>query len=389
MIPNFITLELHDLRKQFQAEGFDLRLVGGCVRDWIAGHPAKDIDLCTDADPDEQIAIYKQFNYRFEPTGINHGTITVVLNGKPFEITSLRLDVATDGRRATVAYTRDWIADLERRDLTINAMSMTFDGELVDPFNGREDLANGVVRFVGDADQRIREDYLRILRWFRFACRISGIESSTGFDDEAWHAIYKNRQGLRQISRERVWSEIKAILKHPNGPSMLDVMCIAGIHTFIDMPDRHTNTGGNSLWWCDQAWKLTKSPEILMLAWCGWDKRETDKLAEDWKWSNAERVHVEWIATHLWDNRDLRRLIAVENAPRKWVAELASLEERDAWEQNALVYWDFKPFPVDGNDLIARGCKPGPKMGILLNQLKDQWADSGYVATKEELLSKI
>lgn len=382
---DIITPELHNLRKEFQAAGFDLRLVGGVVRDMVHGTIPKDIDLCTDANPDEQLEIYKQADIRFEPTGIDHGTITVVLNGTPFEITSLRLDVATDGRRATVAYTRDWIEDLKRRDLTFNAMSLTFDGELIDPFNGREDLEKGIVRFVGDPVERIREDYLRILRWFRFVGRF-GSGTILDWRDPAWKAIQTHGSGLAKVSRERVWNEIKAILKHESGPVVLDGIRESGIHEWIDM---HHNFGGGSLDHCKKALEHTKSPEILMLAWTGWDERAIFKLADKWKWSNAERAHANWIVNHIWLDRDLRYLIAVENSPRKWVAELAAIEERDAWEQQALVHWVFKPFPVDGNDLIERGCKPGPEIGKLLYKLKEQWAEGGYVATKKDLLNTI
>jgi len=205
-----------------------------------------------------------------------------------------------------------------------------------------------------------------------------------------------NMHGLSKISRERIWSEVKAILKHKTGPRIIKAMArtytsyshnpgsndIGNLCHFIDMPLR-------IMQYNDTAFKHTKSPEILMLEYTGWDNKAIAKLAFDWKWSSAERAHVDWMVKHIWKNRDLRRLIAVENAPRKWVAELAAIEERDAWEQNALVNWVFNPFPVDGNDLIKRGCKPGPQMGSMLRKLKEQWADSGYVATKEELLSTI
>lgn len=384
-IHNLVTKDLLNLRTRFNESGFDIRLVGGCVRDLISGVEPKDIDLCTDANPTEQIEIYQKHNYRFEPTGFDHGTITVIINHVPYEITSLRLDVATDGRRATVAYTRDWIADLERRDLTFNAMSMTFDGELIDPFGGREDLENGTVKFVGDPTQRIKEDYLRILRWFRFAGRYrSEISNNFNGHNAAVRAIEENKQGLSQISRERVWSEIKAILKHSSGPDILGYMCIMHVNMHIDLPRNKTVWGRVRN--CKHAQSVTSDPEILMAAWCLWDINEVDKLAKDWKWSKAEQTHAEWLCNNIAQHRDLRKLIAVENVHREWVAELAAIEERDAWEQQALVHWVFKPFPVDGNDLIAQGVKPGPQIGRILKKLKDQWADHGYVATKEDLM---
>lgn len=386
MNPDFITPELRQLQADFQLHGFDLRLVGGCVRDLISGHDPKDIDLCTDADPNEQIEIYQKHGYRFEPTGFDHGTVTVIINHVPYEITSLRLDVATDGRRATVAYTRDWLADLERRDLTFNAMSMTFDGELIDPFGGREDLENGIVKFVGDPTQRIKEDYLRILRWFRFAGRYrSEIFDNFRGHNAAVRAIEENKRGLSEISRERVWSEIKAILKHSSGPDILGYMCVMQVNMHIDLP--WTKTVWGRVRNCKHAQSVTSDPEVLMAAWCLWDINEVVKLAKDWKWSSAEKAHAEWMCNKFNKGCDLRRLIAVDNAPREWVAELAAIELRDAWEQNALVHWVFKSFPVDGNDLIAQGVKPGPQIGKMLKRLKNKWADHGYVAAKEEVLS--
>lgn len=386
--PNFVTKELWDLRAQFRAEGFDIRLVGGCVRDLLAGYEPKDIDLCTNANPDEQIELYNKHGLRFIPTGYEHGTVTVVLNDTPYEITSLRLDVATDGRRATVAYTRDWLKDLERRDLTINAMSMDFEGKLFDPFNGAKHLKQGRVQFVGRAGDRIQEDYLRILRWFRFQARF-GVNDGELVSSSAWRAISKHRRGLDQISAERIWSEIKALLKHRSGPWMLNLMDVAGVSSHINLPPRRTPAGTDAHYTVKQAMDWTQAPEVLMAAWCGWHVDLINKLADDWKWSRAERDHVNWLLKHAWTDADLRKLIAVHDAPREWIRELAHWEDRDEWEKNALVEWVFPPFPVNGNDLMACGIKPGKIMGVIINELKEEWAARGFSATKEDLLKLV
>lgn len=385
---DFITPQLNQLRSQFVAEGFDIRLVGGCVRDIMAGLAFKDVDLCTNADPTEQIKIYQKHGHRFIPTGFEHGTVTVVLDGEPYEVTSLRLDVATDGRRATVAYTRDWIADLERRDLTINAMSMTFDGELIDPFNGADHLANGIIKFVGDANQRIREDYLRIMRWFRFSGRFGKLsfDRNMGFDVESWRAIAHNAQGIRQVSVERIWNEVKAILRNDSAPNVLAAISISGVGAHIGLPSHVANNGASAVECISFAKEWTTHPELLMLAWSGWHEDITRELAKDWRWSSAEVDHMEWFAKHAYTNADLRRLIAIDNAPREWVRELAHAEGRSAWETNALVEWVFPPFPVNGHDIMSCGVKPGPAIGKMIAELKEIWADSGYTATKEQLL---
>ena len=193
MFHKYITEELKTLRAAFQACGFDIRLVGGAVRDIVAGEDPKDLDFCTDANPTEQLEIYTANGYKYVETGLQHGTITVVIDHVGYEITSLRTETDHEGRHATVAYTRDWMDDLSRRDFTFNAMAMTFDGVLIDPFGGQEDLRNQIVRFVGNANDRVKEDYLRILRWFRFQARFSKqgkIDPALVANTDAWVGKY-------------------------------------------------------------------------------------------------------------------------------------------------------------------------------------------------------
>lgn len=385
---NFISEALHNLRNEFVVRGKDLRAVGGAVRDTLAGSVIKDVDLCTDATPDEQIKIYEELGLRFIPTGLEHGTVSVVLDGEVHEITSLRVDVETDGRHAKVEFTSDWEADLGRRDLTINAMALTFDGVLIDPFGGAADLANGVVRFVGNADARIKEDYLRILRWFRFLGRYGNLDN---LDAATVESIKQNVNGLKQISRERVWSEVQRIVAHDRGPALMELMTqvgvanASGLHYGFESP----NGVPNAVMRLEHAQQVTRNPEVLMAAWLGWDENETSRLAHNWKWSNVEREHASWIAANMHAERDLRRLIAIDGVKREWVVELAALEQRDGWEQNALAFWEFAPFPVTGNDLIASGVKPGMAMGVMLRDLKEAWFRSGYSASKEELMVNV
>ena len=152
----------------FSSEGYSIRLVGGVARDLLLGHQPKDIDLATDCTPENMVQIFEREGLHYIPTGLQHGTITVHINKVNYEITTLRIDHVTDGRHAIVQYTSEWSKDAERRDLTINAMSLSFDGTLYDYFNGMEDLKKKKVRFVGNARERIKEDYLRILRYFRY-----------------------------------------------------------------------------------------------------------------------------------------------------------------------------------------------------------------------------
>ena len=390
MFDKYITQELKMLRAAFKSRGFDIRLVGGAVRDMLMGETPKDMDFCTNATPDEQVEIYNAHGYKFVATGLQHGTITVVIDHVGYEITSLRTETDHDGRHATVAYTRDWMDDLSRRDFTFNAMAMTFDGVLIDPFGGQEDLRNQLVRFVGDADARIKEDYLRILRWFRFFGRFG----HGRVDHAAMTAIRENAQGLSKISRERVWSEEKRIVQHHTGPELMKVMLNMGLFEHINMVTYWSqNTGEKIAYWnantCVNAQEWTSDPEVLMAAGQDWQDYAVKNIADNLKWSSAERDHAVWLCRKYDMGHDLRRLIAVEDAPRKWVAELAAMEGRDAWSQNALVHWHFDPFPVTGEDLFAVGMQQGKAMGDMLRKLKNDWADSGYVATKEELMALV
>ncbi len=188
--------------------GEETRLVGGAVRDLALGEPAFDFDLATTASTDEVIRRAQTAGFKVALTGVAHGTVTVVVDGRPIETTTLREDVETDGRRAKVAFGRDFAADAERRDFTINALSLGPDGTVHDTVGGLDDLAAGRVRFIGDADRRIREDYLRILRFFRFSARFA----ESGLDQEGLTAAIRARDGLARLSRERVRAELLKLL---------------------------------------------------------------------------------------------------------------------------------------------------------------------------------
>lgn len=368
--------ELRELRALFLAAGHDIRFVGGCVRDTLHGTQPKDIDLCTDAFPDEQLAIYRSAGIRYVETGLDHGTITVVLNGTPYEVTSLRLDVATDGRRATVEYTRDWIKDLERRDFTINAMSLTFDGELIDPFNGLNDLKNGLVAFVGDAETRIKEDYLRILRWFRFRQRF-GMSMSYS----ARRAIDRLASGLNNISRERIWSEVSKILANNDGPFIMVEMHQMGMAGYMDLPRDPPD-----LFTASEVAQLSSNPVTLLVSL--YDNNAV-RILKKWKASNSEVYLADFLSRAKKYQESPFRLMAVDGISREWAVELAALTELDPFDRAILPNWPVPIFPVNGNDLLQLGYAQDKNLGYTLKQLKNLWASNGYGMTKEELLAQI
>ncbi|MEM7460917.1 MAG: CCA tRNA nucleotidyltransferase, partial [Pseudomonadota bacterium] len=201
------------------------RFVGGCVRNTIMGRPVDDIDIATQLIPEITLAALERANIRAIPTGIEHGTVTAVIEGEPFEITSLRRDVETDGRRAVVAFTEDWTEDAQRRDFRLNALYAAPDGEIFDPVGGGyEDALAGQVIFIGDADQRLREDYLRILRFFRFNAWYGA-----GIDADGLAACQRQRDGLAKIARERIWKELKKLLGAPRPRIAVEAMGESGV----------------------------------------------------------------------------------------------------------------------------------------------------------------
>ena len=370
-----VSQNLKMLRQHFVESGFDIRFVGGCVRDFLCGVEPKDIDLCSDATPDEQIAIYKQYGISFHETGLQHGTVTVVMDNEVYEITSLRIDTNQDGRHAVVQYTKDWIADLGRRDLTINAMEMTFDGEIVDPFDGKTDLINRHIRFVGEPSDRMREDYLRILRWLRFHGRFA---ANQPLDAETVEAAVANAKGLQNISRERVWMEMAKIIAGPGGPNLIDSVYDMGLAGPIDLPmgsvERLAKVHGN-----------TKNPVTLMVALAG---KEVGGITISWKWSTEERDLAEFLFIKSDERQvmsDYKRLIAFDGHSKDWVVELCKLNG-DMESVTDLIEWHVPVFPMKGQDLIDMGFKPGKELGVMLKNAKIEWMRSDYKMTKEELM---
>lgn len=366
----------------FKPAGFDLRFVGGCVRDTLMGITPKDFDLCTDAPPDMQIALYKRHGVHYHETGLQHGTLLVSLGPKGsnelYEITSLRTETDHDGRWMTAVFTQDWHGDLGRRDLTINAMALDLDGNLYDPFDGKSDIEQRRVRFVGDADARMREDYLRILRWFRFHGRIAG---NRPLDEDTCDAVVRQSKGLERISRERVWSEMQRIVVHDSGPEMLREMMRLGVADPIGLPEgAHHEVA--------RVQSFTRNPITLMVAFLC-DAVRINALSTQWRWSGEEARLARFLARHRADERcDLKRMLAHEKRSPAMVFELARLQGR-MLELDALEAWEVPVFPVTGDDLVAAGHKPSPLVGQFLTGLRAQWTDSGYTATRDELLAMV
>lgn len=381
MNPINIAPELRDLHAVYVAAGHEMWLVGGFVRDYVRGITPKDVDLATTATPDEQIELLNVAGIKWFGTGLQHGTLTVLAGDEAYEITTLRTDVETDGRHATVAYTRDLLTDLERRDLTMNALAISLSDEdkIIDPFGGVYDALTGRVRFVGDAGRRIREDYLRILRWFRFKGRF---QSNINDGKSDMEAIRDNADGLSIISVERVWSEISRILAGARPAGIIDLMDLTGVLRVLRLPsgiERPTNVLVDMRPHSDD-------PAALLAGWLG---PVASEVANRWKMSNIERDTVRFVADRLGRQSYTladAKLDLVNDIERRLVEIVLKTKGRSDILRE-LVIWETPIFPVQGRDLLDAGMAPGREVGAALRQMREQWIESNYTLGREALIT--
>lgn len=371
-----MTPDIQTLESAFDKHGFSFRLVGGAVRDLVLGKKPKDMDFATDATPNEMKAIFDAEGIKWIATGEQHGTLTALgpESREPFEITTLRVDAETDGRHAEVEFTRSWEEDAKRRDLTYNAMSIDLkNGNLHDYHGGLEDLEAQVTRFVGNADERMQEDFLRILRLFRFASRYGH-----PIDTDTKDAIKRNAASLDKISGERIWMEMSKILAGDNTVSALKTMKETGVADVIGMPVRDLRT-------LEDVKSRTSNP-ITVLVTQLHDGSEVEALRNRWKFSNPEKELALFLVDHKHENFNKERLqdLIVHGAKKDFVTELAKLKNL-----SDVSSWQEPVFPVSGKDLIALGLKPGPEMGQTLAKLKKQWVASRFELSKEDLLQSL
>jgi len=389
------------------AGGADVRYVGGCVRDAIAKRPVADIDIGTPEPPETVTERLQQAGIKVIPTGIEHGTVTAVVDNHAFEITTLRCDVETDGRRAVIAYTDDWIVDSSRRDFTINALSANREGDVYDYHDGIADLAHGRIRFVGRAEERVQEDYLRILRYFRFFAHFG----RQPYDDAAFSACRKHAEKLSDISAERIRHELLRTLA-ANEPAdafimmrdahVLEVILpeateigtlraaawLASRGVIIEglKPDRLRCLGALLAPDCDGAavakrLRLSNKEEHRLI--------RMKKFAPLFKVADAvadiqqriKKLGNETVGDALilaWAARlaDEAKLPADETAARRQALETA-------------VSWQAPELPVSGEDVKAMGIPHGPEIGTCLRMLEDWWADGGFTADRDACLAQL
>ena len=366
----------------FFAPDFEVRPAGGCVRDHLLGKPHKDLDFCTNATPDQMLALADKHNVRVLPTGLDHGTVTFMVDGEPFEVTTLRVDVACDGRHAQVAWTQSWKEDAARRDLTINAMMMDMQGNLFDWFGGQEDLKNGVVRFVGNAEDRVREDFLRVLRFFRFANKFDRVPV---FCEQGLAACEKLREGLRSVSAERVWAEMSKVLVGQHADRVLQEMARVGVLDVLGFPSTT-----QAVLKGDSARRCGGTPAQVLGAMMQDSVEDVDMLCRSLKMSNVERAEAVWAANDKLTNfqvvlADFEDAL-VNGTNRQWVVWAAKTRMRFDWASH-LTSWDVPQFPVSGKHLLDAGMKPGPAMGVRLMQLRHHWMVNRFQPSVDELMA--
>ncbi|QAA98094.1 MULTISPECIES: CCA tRNA nucleotidyltransferase [Agrobacterium tumefaciens complex] len=389
------------------ADGGEVRIVGGAVRNALMDLPVVDVDLATTLTPDVVVARAKAAGIKAVPTGIEHGTVTLVIDGEGFEVTTLRRDVETNGRHAQVAFGTDWQTDAERRDLTINALYADEKGEIIDLIDGLPDIETGTVRFIGDAAMRISEDYLRILRFFRFFAHYG----SGRPDADGLRASARAKDKLGTLSAERVWSELKKLLSARDPSRALLWMRQSGVLTEI-LPE--TEKWGidaiHGLVATEQALGWAVDPMLRLSAILPPDRDRLVALAARLRLSKAEAAYLTYWASAPAADPELKetaldRLLyrqGVEGVKTRLklalVAARADVSAGDTAMQKvarlstllARAEKFHRPgFPLSGVDVMAAGVEAGPKVGEVLKSLEEKWIDVNFSLDRAALTARL
>jgi poly(A) polymerase len=383
----------------------EARVVGGAVRSTLLGLPVTDIDVATTTEPTETTRRAEGAGFKAVPTGAEHGTITVVADGRPFEVTTLRRDVETDGRHARVLFGRDWRADAERRDFTINALYCDAGGEVLDLVGGLADIASRTLRFIGDPARRIEEDRLRILRFFRFfAWYGQGRPDADGL-----RACARLKNGIATLSAERVWMELRKLLAAPDPSRALLWARQAGVLSAA-LPESerwgidaiHGLVGVEHLhgWEPDallrlaaivppDAERLADLARRLRLANAERDRLLAFALAEPARPDETDAALQERL--YFGDRQGIVDRLRLALGQRHGKSERAAISESAKLGEQLRLAERFDPpaFPLTGEDLKRKGVPPGPELGQTLRELKRAWAASGFVLSREALLARI
>lgn len=399
--------DLQTLLEVLSINGQEARIVGGAVRNHLLLKPISDIDIATTCLPDETTKRAEDAGFKAVPTGIDFGTITIVTSHTSYEVTTLRADIETDGRHAKVLFGNDWEADALRRDFTMNALYADRYGQIYDYVDGLKDIHTQTLRFIGEAEQRIREDYLRILRFFRFFSWY-GVGRPDG---EGLKACARLKQNIEQLSSERVWSEMKKLLSASDPSRALLWMRQTGVLNVV-LPE-------SEKWGIDAIHALIETGNVM-----GWqhdpilrlisivppDDVRLKAMAKRLKLSNLEKTRVmNWvkigkISTNI-SELDLQKMIYKKGRQPvldQLGLELAAARARGCNDDQALLEaghynklysiaenFEIPTLPIRGHDLIEKGFEKGPILGETLKKLENIWLESGFINDKATLLAVV
>ncbi|MCF6367415.1 CCA tRNA nucleotidyltransferase [Rhizobium halophilum] len=385
----------------------EARVVGGAIRNTLMGLPVGDIDIATTLLPQDVMERAKEKGIKAVPTGIDHGTVTLVVEGRGYEVTTLRRDVETDGRHARVAFGTDWTVDAERRDLTINALYAGADGEVIDLVGGLADIKTRTVRFIGDAATRIAEDYLRVLRFFRFfAYYGSGRPDADGL-----RASARAKDKLKTLSSERIWAETKKLLAAPDPSRALLWMRQTGVLTeILSETEKWGIDAIHALVQTEQALGWTPDPLLRLAAIVPPDAGRLEGLAKRLRLSSADAARLqEWakapvlpdevtdvgfdrlLYRHGSGGLSMRIRLALSSA--RAAAEGDPLSMRKAARLTALLKrcgsYTRPIFPLTGSDVLAAGVPAGKKVGEMLSSLETLWVERNFSLDRAALTARL
>ena len=388
-----------DTKTIMEALGASARFVGGSVRNELMGEPVSDIDIAISQTPERVQALLEAKGIKVVPTGIKHGTITAVMASHHYEITTLRVDVKTDGRRAEVAFTQDWVEDAKRRDFTINALYADADGTVHDPLGtGFEDIKLRRVRFIGDANARIAEDYLRVLRFFRFHAWYGKGEP----DADGLKACAKARDGLRQLSGERVHDELLKIAAADEADSAFRHMAAAGILCVV-LPEASRLDRFENLVEIERDQLFTCDPVLRVASTLDLDKQGVEALAVRLRLSNQERARITNMLTDqtkivaYLSIREVRKALYLIGAQcfrdRVMLGWAADRKGHNTFQWRAMLAmadsWQKPVFPLTGQMVMQAGVPEGPEIGRVSREVEEWWIDADFTDDEFSIIERL
>ena len=369
--------------------------VGGCVRKYLLKEKIDDIDIATILTPDQVIEKFQNSDIEVKKTGIEHGTLTIVLNNQHFEITTLRKDVSTDGRHATVSFTDNWEEDSERRDFTVNAIYLKQNGSIFDPQSGVSDLKKKKIKFIGNPEKRIKEDYLRILRFIRFSIEYESFD----FESEALKAIQTNLNGIVQLSKERIYGELNKILKLKNLEQIFKNKIFFDIFKLVFPEFKYMERTKNFSIIRNLKLKILDRNNILALLLVD-SSNNHEYFCHKYKVSNETRDYLDFCGKNFKEvqknknffKKDLKKNIFFHKKNKIkslfFIYSLAktNFKPKDLMSMFSKIDDMYIPkFPITGKYLLEKGIKSGKKMGMAIKEIEKKWIDNNFSLNNDEL----